>query len=466
MAKSNGSVLGFFQKLGKALMTPIACLPAAAILLRLGAADMLNLPWMEAAGSALTGNMAILFAIGIAVGLAEENNGVAGLAGFVGYSVMTNVATAMNKDINMGVLAGFITGIVAGLLYNKFKDIRVPSFLGFFGGKRFVPIVTSFTCLLLGLAAGYIWPSIQDALNSFGNTMATSGPIGAFGFGLFNRLLIPVGLHHVLNSIFWFEFGTFTNAAGEVVRGDIFRFLAGDQTAGIFQTGFFPIMMFGLPSACLAMIAAAKKHKRAAVSGMLISIAATAFLTGVTEPIEFTFMFLAPVLYVIHAILTGLSLAVTNMLGMRHGFAFSAGATDYVLNFNIAENPLGLALVGLVFAVIYFVVFYFAITKFNLPTPGREEDDDSVVPQSAAGNTDLDVKATAIIEALGGKENIEHIDACVTRLRCNIKNVEVIDERALKSLGASGVMKMGKNNVQVVVGTIADILVSRIKKQL
>lgn len=466
MKKSSGSVLGFMQKLGKALMTPIACLPAAAILLRLGAADLLNIPWMEAAGSALTGNMAILFAIGIAVGLAEENNGVAGLAGFVGYSVLTNVATTVNPSIDMGVLAGFISGIIGGVLYNKYKDIKVPPLLGFFGGRRFVPIVTSFVCLLLGLAAGYIWPYIQDALNTFGNTMANSGAIGAFGFGFFNRLLIPVGLHHVLNSIFWFEFGTFTNAAGEVVRGDIFRFLAGDQTAGIFQTGFYPIMMFGLPSACFAMIAAAKKEKRKAVTGMLASIAATAFLTGVTEPIEFTFMFLAPVLYVIHAVLTGLSLAITNLLGMRHGFAFSAGATDYILNFNIADNPIGLALVGLVFAAIYFVVFYFAITKFNLSTPGREEDDDTVVPETTSANTDLDSKATAIIEALGGKENIDSMDACVTRLRCSLKDSSIVDEKTLKKLGASGVMKMGKNNVQVVVGTIADILSSRIKKQL
>lgn len=470
--KGNGSVLGFFQKLGKAMMTPIAALPAAALLMRLGAADVLDIPWMASAGSALFDNLALLFAVGIAIGLAEENNGVAGLAGMIGYFVLTNVMTSMApvlgaEKLDMGVLAGFLTGIIGGLLYNKFKDVKLPQILGFFGGRRFVPIVTSFVCLVLGLGLSYVWVYAQDGLNTFGNTMAASGIVGAFGFGLFNRLLIPIGLHHVLNSVFWFQFGEYTNAAGEVINGDIYRFLAGDTTAGAFQTGFFPIMMFALPAACLAMICAAKKENRKAVSGMLISIAATAFLTGVTEPIEFTFMFLAPMLYLVHAVLTGVSLAVTTMLGMRHGFAFSAGATDYILNFNLAENPIGLALVGLCFAVIYFVIFYFAIKKFNLPTPGREEENlEDEKENKELENSDLDEVANKVIEALGGKDNIVSTDACITRLRMELKDSSIVDEKALKDIGAKGVMKMGTSSCQVIIGTLADPLASRMKKIL
>ena len=479
MSKGNTSVLGFLQKLGKALMTPIAALPAAGLLLRLGQPDVLDISWMAAAGDAIMGNMAILFAIGIAVGLAEENNGVAGLAGAIGYFVLTKVAFAFAGELNpgiadgsikfdMGVLAGFATGIIGGLLYNKFKDIKVPQFLGFFGGKRFVPIITSLVCLILGVVMGWIWPSIQDGINNFGNTMANSGPIGAFGFGFLNRLLIPIGLHHVLNTIFWFQFGTFTAPSGEVFNGDIFRFLNGDPTAGAFQTGFFPIMMFALPAACFAMIAAAKKEKRKAVTGMLAGIAFTSFLTGVTEPIEFTFMFLAPVLYGAHALLTGVSLALTNFLGMRDGFSFSAGFIDYVLNFNIAENPIGLVFVGLAFAAIYFVIFYAVIKKFDLKTPGREDDEIDVIDSRdmKGKKSDLDVTAKGIIEAIGGKENIKSLDACVTRIRLTLADSKKIDESKLKKLGATGVMKLSGNNVQVVVGTIADPLVSRMKKQL
>jgi PTS system N-acetylglucosamine-specific IIC component len=282
--------LAFLQKLGKALMTPIAVLPAAAILLRRGAPDVLNLPWMFAAGGAIFDNLALIFAIGIAIGLAKENNGVAAIAATAGYFILTKVATTFNDKINMGVLAGIIMGIVAGLLYNKYKDIKVPSYLGFFGGKRFVPIVTSLAALILGVFSGYVWPMIQNGISSFGNFVVSTGPIGAMVYGFLNRALIPIGLHHVLNSLVWFQFGEFTNAAGKVVTGDLSRFFAGDPTAGTFMTGFFPIMMFGLPAACLAIVRAAKPENRKAISGMFIGIAATSFLTGITEPIEFSFM--------------------------------------------------------------------------------------------------------------------------------------------------------------------------------
>ena len=313
MSKGNNKVLGMFQKLGKAMMTPVAVMPAAAILNRLGAADVLDLPWMAGAGAAIFNNLPIIFAVGIAIGLAKQNNGTAGLAAVVGYFTITNVAISFDSSIDMGVLAGIIVGILTGYLYNKFNDIQLPEFLGFFGGKRFVPIITSVSCLILGIGAGFVWPSIQGALDTFGNKMAAAGAIGALIFGLLNRLLLPFGLHHVFNSIFWFQFGSYPKADGTIAHGDIARFFAGDPTAGTYMSGFFFIMMFALPAACFAMILAAKKSKRKAVTGMFLSIALTAFLTGITEPIEFTFMFLAPVLFVFHALMTGIAFAVASI---------------------------------------------------------------------------------------------------------------------------------------------------------
>ena len=475
MAKQN-KVLGFLQKLGKSLMTPIAALPAAGLMLRLGQPDVwahqhviylpTGIPWMAAAGGALFENLALIFAIGIAVGLAEENNGVAGLAGAIGYLVLTAVAKSFDKTIDMGVLAGIYAGILGGYLYNKYKAIRLPDFLGFFGGRRFVPIVTSILMLLSGVVAGFIWPHIQTAISAFGNMLAGAGAIGAFFFGVFNRALLPVGLHHVLNSLFWFQFGDFTNAAGKIIHGDLNRFFALDPHAGTYMTGFFPIMMFGLPAACIAMISAAKKENRKAVTGMLLGLAFTSFLTGITEPIEFTFMFIAPVLYGIHAVLTGVSLALTSYLGIKTGFTFSAGAIDAGLNWGISTKPLLLIGIGLIFAVAYYFIFLFFIKKFNVPTPGREEDGvlyESTSTNKVSRNSDLDVKAAGILEAIGTKSNITSLDACVTRIRLTVKDGDLINQAKLKQLGASGVMKLDANNFQIVVGTMADPLVSHIK---
>lgn len=460
---NNNKVLGGLQKLGKSLMTPVAILPAAGLLFRLGAPDVFNIPWMFAAGEAIFSNLALLFAIGIAIGFADENNGVAGLAGAVGYFVIINVAVTFNAKINMGVLAGIIAGLLAGKLYNKYKAIRLPDFLGFFNGKRFVPIVTSIWCLAIGVVSGFIWPHIQNVINSFGNTIANSGSIGGFFFGFFNRLLIPFGLHHVINSFTWFEFGKFTDTAGKVWSGDLTRFFHGDPTAGIFMTGFFPIMMFALPAACLAMIMAAKKKNRKAVTGMLLGVALTSFLTGITEPIEFLFMFLSPVLYVIHALLTGISLAVTSALGMKCGFAFSAGLTDYIINFGISSKPIGLVVVGLIFGAIYYFIFLFLIKKFDIPTPGRLDESEESAVLSGLNNSELKSKAAEILEAIGCKENISSLDACITRIRLTAKDVDKVDEKKLKELGATGVLKMGKNNYQIVVGTVADPLVTHMK---
>lgn len=325
--------MNFIQRIGKSLMFPIATLPAAALLLRLGQDDLLGIPLIAAAGDGIIGNLALIFAIGIAMGFAHDNSGGAALAGAVGFWY-SQVLSAVDESINMGVFGGIISGIIAGLLYNRFYNIKLPDFLAFFGGRRFVPIITAATMTVLAGILFFAWPPVQSLIDSIGNWVLGAGTLGVGAYGFLNRLLIPTGLHHVINTVVWFDFGTFTTASGEVVKGEINRFLKGDPTAGPFLSGFFPIMMFGLPAACLAMYAAAKKEKKAIVGGMLLSIGFTSFLTGITEPIEFAFMFLSPVLYVVHALLTGASMMVSYMFDVHHGFGFSAGAIDYVLNFD------------------------------------------------------------------------------------------------------------------------------------
>jgi N-acetylglucosamine PTS system EIICBA or EIICB component len=458
-------MLGFLQKIGRSLMLPIAVMPAAALLLRLGQDDLLGIPFISAAGNAVFGHLALLFAIGIAIGFSKDGSGAAALAGAVGYFVLTEGAAAINDTVNMGVFGGIISGIIAGLLYNKYHDIKLPEWLGFFGGKRFVPIITSLVMIVIAFLFGYVWPPVQAGINSVGDWIIGAGAAGVGVFGFLNRLLIPVGLHHILNTLVWFEFGEFTNAAGNVIKGDLWRFLAKDPSAGIFMTGFFPIMMFGLPGAALAMVAAAKKERRKAVAGAMAGLAFTSFLTGITEPIEFLFMFLSPVLYLIHAALTGLAMSITYILDIHHGFGFSAGALDYILNFGIAQKPVLLAGIGLLYALLYFVIFYYLIRKLDLKTPGREDD----IEGEFEGNTFIKGNyaeaADAYLEALGGKENLEEIDNCVTRLRLRVKDMSLVDEGQLKQLGAKGVIKLSKTSLQVIVGTNVEFLASELKKK-
>ncbi len=366
--------LGPLQKVGKALMTPVAVLPAAGLLLRFGQPDLLNIKWLADAGGALFDNLPLLFAIGVAIGLASEA-GVAGLSGMVAYFVMTKVAVDFNKDINMGVLAGIIAGSLAGWAYNRFHTTKLPEFLGFFGGRRFVPIITALLALILGIVFGFVWPPIQNVINAIGQWIIGAGALGVFVFGVMNRLLIPLGLHHIINSLVWFVFGNYTDATGKVVTGDLNRFFAGDPNAGAFMTGWFPIMMFGLVGVALAIYQEAKPSQRAAVGSIMFGAALTAFVTGVTEPLEFAFMFVAPVLYLVHALLAGSSMALVYILGIKDGFTFSAGLIDYILNFGLATNPLLLIPIGLIYLVIYWALFRFMIRRFNIMTPGREPDD-------------------------------------------------------------------------------------------
>lgn len=392
--------LAQLQRMGRSLMLPIASLPAAALLLRLGQPDMLGAaglsqfwPWMQpvadimgAAGNALFAHLPLIFAVGVAVGYARKSDGSTGLAAVIGYLVFTSVTDAMSPKvlplvegasqemINYGVLGGIIIGLTAALLFQKYSRIKLPTWLAFFGGRRFVPIVTAGSAVLIAVVLSLIYPWFDAGFSSVGEWVTGLPIIGGFVYGTLNRLLLPFGLHHLLNAFPWFQFGEYTNSAGDIVNGDIPRFLAGDPTAGLFTTGFFPIMMFALPAAALAIVHTAKPANRKMTAGIMGSAALVSFVTGITEPLEFAFVYVAYPLYVIHAVLTGSALALTNALGIRDGFGFSAGAIDYLLNFRIAEMPLLLIPIGLGYAAIYYFLFRWVITKWNLRTPGREED--------------------------------------------------------------------------------------------
>lgn len=454
-----GNFFLMMQRLGKALMLPIAVLPIAGLLLRLGQPDVLDIVFITKAGQAIFENLPLLFAIGISGGLAKDNHCAASLAGTIGYLVLTSVMQAVNPELNMGVLAGILAGLLAGFLYNRFHNIRLPEFLAFFGGKRFVPIATGLTCLIVGVAMGWAWAPVQQGVNAIGDWLVTSGPIGPFVYGILNVIFRVVGLHHIVNSLVWFVFGSYTTVDGIVVTGDIHRFFAGDPSAGAFMTGFFPVFMFALPAACLAMYHAAPKYKRSTVAGLFLSLALTTFLTGITEPVEYTFLFLAPVLYGIHALLTGVAMAVCQILGIKIGFTFSAGLIDYLLSFGISSRPLLMLPIGVLWAVVYYFLFRFFISRFNLATPGREESDEPFSPPVTS--TDL---AAAYLLALGGKQNLTSIDACITRLRLEIVCMDNIKETELKKLGAKGVVKRGDSGLQVIVGTQAEIIASEIRE--
>jgi PTS system N-acetylglucosamine-specific IIC component len=472
-------MLSSLQRIGGALMLPIAVLPIAGLLLRLGQPDLLDFPSMAAAGDAIFNNLGLLFSIGVAVGLARENHGAAGLAAVVGYLVTTkgaevlinappdavasftgparDLAIAAYKAKELGKLsvpAGIISGLIAGALYNRFYNIRLPSYLAFFGGRRFVPIASGFAGLLVASVFGFEWQRLETGMNSLSQSILHAGAFGLFAYGVLNRVLIITGLHHIINNIAWFLLGDYNGTTG-----DLKRFFAGDPTAGAFMAGFFPVMMFGLPAACLAMYRAALPERRKAVAGLFWSIALTSLLTGVTEPIEFSFMFLAPALFAVHALLTGFAFVIMNALNVKLGFGFSAGLFDYVLNFNKATHPLLLLPVGLAYFALYYGLFRFVISWLNLKTPGRE---DNPVAAEDAESAPAD-RALAYIKALGGASNIASLDACTTRLRLVMVDQSRVDEAALKRLGARGMIKPSATALQVVVGAEADIVAGEMK---
>jgi PTS system N-acetylglucosamine-specific IIC component len=477
------NIISSLQPIGRALMLPIAVLPAAALLLRLGQPDLLNIAAVAAAGNAIFSNLGLLFAIGVAVGLARENHGAAGLASVVGYLVTTKgaeVLIGVPADVTselsgramdlaaaayrakelakLSVPAGLINGLMAGWLYNRYSNIRLPSYLAFFAGRRFVPIASGVAGIVLALCFGYGFPVLEHGMDAASHAVLASGSLGQFAYGVLNRVLIVTGLHHILNNIAWFLLGEYGG-----VTGDLNRFFAGDPTAGAFMSGFFPVMMFGLPAACLAMYRSASPEKRPAVGGLLLSMALTSFLTGVTEPIEFTFMFLAPVLYAIHAVLTGAAMALMNALGVHLGFGFSAGLFDYVLNFNKSTHPWMLLPIGLVYFALYYGLFRFFIVRLDLKTPGREVDEAAAATASASEAVS---GGAAWVHALGGARNLVSVDACTTRLRLVVADQASVNEGALKRLGARGAVRPSAETLQVVVGPIADQLASDIRAEL
>lgn len=528
--------MNYLQRLGKSLMLPVAVLPVAAILMGLGywidpagwGANSQLSAFLLTAGGAIIENMAILFAIGVAVGMSKDQNGAAGLAGLVSWLTITtilkpaklallmqkkvDVATVLTSDVQgelstavtnastpegLAALSGMITklapafdakslvdpafsrietqfigilcGLIAAACYNKFKDTKLPEFLSFFSGRRSVAIVTAIVSAVVAFVLMFVWPPIYSGLVSFGESIIGLGAVGAGIYGFLNRLLIPIGLHHALNSVFWFDIagisdiGRFWGPALQPLEETI----NGTSVTGIYMTGFFPIMMFGLPGAALAMYHTAKTKKKKIAAGILFSAALSSFFTGVTEPLEFAFMFLAPVLYLVHATLTGLSLAILALLPIRAGFNFSAGFVDWFLSFKApgAKNGMLLLVVGLIVFVVYYAVFRFLITKFDLKTPGREDDDvDPSELMIKSSNSDYAKYASDLMAAVGGKENVVSIDNCITRLRLELKDINAIDENKIKQSGAVGVIKPGGNALQIIIGTTVEFVAEEFKK--
>lgn len=481
------------QKLGKALMLPVACLPICGILMGIGYAlcpstmqggevnGILELIgfFLVKAGGALIDNMALLFVIGVGVGLAVDNDGTAGLSALVSWLMITNllsqgtvttlmpsIAENQNSMIAFSKIAnpfiGILSGIIGAVCYNKFKNTKLPDWLSFFSGKRCVAIVSGVVSIVVSAILLFIWPVIFGALVSVGNGISGLGAVGAGIYAFLNRLLIPTGLHHALNNVFWFD---------TIGLGDLTHFWAGETSAdvtwslGMYMSGFFPCMMFGIPGAALAMIQTAKSKKKKVAIGLVASAAICAFICGVTEPFEFGFMFLAPGLYVVYALLYGIFTVITTLVGFRAGFSFSAGATDLIFSASLpaAQNTWLIIPLGLAAFVVFYLVFRFAIVKFNLKTPGREDDEEDEVTVKLA-NDDYTEVAKVILEGLGGKENVTSIDNCITRLRLEVKDQSLVNEKKIKSAGVAGVIRPSKTAVQVVVGTKVQFVADEFKK--
>lgn len=477
-------MLQYLQRLGKSLMLPVACLPVAGILMGLG--YLLNPATMQGgetvgamaivgsfcvtAGGAIINNMSVLFAIGVAFGMARDHEGTPALAGIVAWFVIQTLLApgfvallgtddpAFTKVNNQFI--GILSGIVGATCYNKFWNTKLPDFLAFFSGKRSVAIVTAMVSIVVSAILFFVWPLLYNGLIFIGESIISIGAVGAGIYTFLNRLLIPIGMHHALNAVFWFD------VAG---ISDLTKFWSGQQVSygtGMYMTGFFPVMMFGLPAAALAMYHTAKPGKKKIVMGLLASAAFCSFFTGVTEPLEFSFMFLAPALYVLYALMSGVVAAITVMLPIRAGFCFSAGFLDLFFSSTTpcAQNPWLIIPLGLAVAVIYYIVFRFVIVKWNLSTPGREADEDEVKVVSGKNDATFATYAQTILEALGGKDNIVSVDNCITRMRLEVKDNSIIDEAKIKATGAKGVLKPSKNGVQIIIGTQVQFVTDEFRK--
>lgn len=486
----------YFQKLGKALMLPVATLPICGILMGIGywlcpstmqGGEVVGLLQtigflLVKAGSALIDNMAILFAIGVGLGMSDDSDGVGGLAGMVSYLMMTTllnpgvVGTIMTLEegtekyiafskVGGNQFIGILAGVIGATCFNKFKDAKLPDWLAFFSGKRCVAIISGVVSIVVAAILLFVWPVIFGALIAVGQGIVGMGAVGAGIYAFLNRLLIPTGLHHALNNVFWFD---------TIGLGDLSHFWAGETSAdvtwslGMYMSGFFPCMMFGIPGAALAMIHTAKEGKKKVAIGLVASAAVCSFVCGVTEPFEFGFMFLAPVLYLIYALLYGIFTVIVTLIGFRAGFSFSAGATDLVFSATLpaAQNTWMILPLGIAAFLVFYFVFRFAIVKFDLKTPGREDDDIEAEKKAVLSNSDFTEVASIILEGLGGRENVTSLDNCITRLRMEIKDYTLVDEKKIKSAGVAGVMRPGKTSVQVIVGTKVQFVADEMKKML
>ena len=489
-------MMKYLQKLGKALMLPVACLPICGILMGIGywlcpetmqggeMSGFLNMLgfFLVKAGGALIDNMALLFVIGVGVGMADDHDGTAGLAAFASWLMITNllatgtvttlmssVADSITKTLAFDKIAnpfiGILSGIIGATCYNKFKSTKLPDWLSFFSGKRCVAIISGVVSIVVAAILLFVWPIVFGALIAVGEAIVGLGPVGAGIYAFLNRLLIPTGLHHALNNVFWFD---------TIGLGDLSHFWAGETSAdvtwslGMYMSGFFPCMMFGIPGAALAMIHTAKEGKKKVAIGLVASAAICAFVCGVTEPFEFGFMFLAPVLYLIYALLYGIFTVIVALIGFRAGFSFSAGATDLVFSASLpaAQNTWMILPLGIAAFAVFYLVFRFAIVKFDLKTPGREDDDIEAEKKAVLSNSDYTKVAATILEGLGGKDNVASLDNCITRLRLEIRDNTLVNEKKIKSAGVAGVMRPGKTSVQVIVGTKVQFVADEMKKML
>ncbi|WP_321283672.1 N-acetylglucosamine-specific PTS transporter subunit IIBC [Exiguobacterium profundum] len=489
-------MMNFFQRLGRSLMLPVAVLPAAAILMGIGywidpvgwGSENIAAAFLIKAGAAIIDNIPILFAVGVALGMAKNRDGSAALSGLVAFLTVTTLLSAGTVALFQGIdveavnpafgkignaFVGILSGLVAASMYNRFSQVKLPDALAFFSGKRLVPIMTAFSMILVSVALYFIWPVVYTGLVGFGESISKLGAFGAGLYGFFNRLLIPTGLHHALNSVFWFD------VAG---INDIGNFWSGQGEKGVtgmYQAGYFPIMMFGLPAAALAMYHTAKTKRKKQAASLLLAAAFASFFTGVTEPLEFSFMFLAPVLYLVHAVLTGISLFVAATFQWTAGFGFSAGLVDFILSSRLplANQPYMLIVQGLVFAVIYYAIFRFMIVKLNLATPGREPDEvvdavasetadgeAKVAPVASASGSEYSAMAHMIYDGLGGDSNVTGIESCITRLRVDVKDMDTVNQDKIKKAGIPGIKVVGPNHIQVIVGTNVQFVLDEIEK--
>ncbi|MCG1008438.1 PTS transporter subunit EIIC [Salinicoccus sp. ID82-1] len=462
----------FMQNLGKSMLIPIVAMPIAGILFRLSAEDLLNITLFQAAG-VIFENMDALIAIGIAMGLAKtKDRGIPALTGYLAITILNKGLETMNPELDMSVFGGVLSGLIAAAVYNRFKNTQLPAMFSFFGGEKWpITLIILIMIPVAGLSA-LVWPYAQAGIDAFAQSLVGMGAFGIFLFGFLNRFLLPFGLHHVLNTYIYFGLGSYETADGEVVTGEITRFLNGDPTAGYFLGGFFIVMIFGVPAIALAITRAAYKKKKEKTKALMSSGGMTSVIAGLTEPIEFTFIFTSPLLYFIHAVYTGLAGATLYLLSIRHGFSWGGSAIDYALNLGIAENGIFIIPIGLVFGVLYYFTFYTLIVRRDIKVIGREEDmefnqeSDESEQELELSHSKFEYMAKKILENVGGRENITDYENCMTRLRLVVKDADIVDEDKIKQTGAHGVVRVDDQHVQVIIGPQANVVTEEFGKQV